>query len=323
MTWWRSLLGLSKIENRLATPTPAETRAGPKRVTLENPGGRIVTVREIDFIGQCATSPNGRFTLLWQDRAIINDSYRGGRYVLIDDGHVVLDEQMARPQDGKITDEGVCILNDWGSGDELSGTFRAFASDGHTLMVRSFAANLYNNGLSGDGRLAVCQTCNAPGSPDSNILCVFDLAAGREVACWTPESGWADGYEFPASGDRVRMLRRDREPIDYSLEGAFIDRRKWYGDEVGRGTYYVIREALKAGGAITGLTLEQLREGAKTAAGNADERFKADTLRLLGEIEEQAGDARAALAAYEEALAINPRIGVAKRAAALRKALGS
>lgn len=119
------------------------------------------------------------------------------------------------------------------------------------------------------------------------------------------------------------MLRRDRESLDYSLEGTFIDQRKWYGDEVSRGTYYVIREAFKAGESITGLTLEQLREGAKTAAGNADERFKADTLRLLAEIEEQAGDARAALAAYEEALAINPRIGVAKRAAALRKALGS
>ena len=323
MTWWRSLLGLSQIATRPATSTLAETGPGPKRITVENHGGRIVSVREIDFIGQCATSPNGRFALLWRDHAIINESYRGGRYLLIDDGRVVVDEEMARPQDGKITDGGVFILNDSGPGDELSGTFRAFAPDGRALLTRFFAANLYNNGLSGDGRLAVCQTCNAPDSPDSNILCVFDLAEGREVACWTPESGWANGYEFPASGDRVRMLRRDREPIDYSLDGTFIDRRKWYGDEVSRGTYHVIREALKAGEAVTGLTLAQLREGGKTAAANSDERFKADSLRLLGEIEEQAGDARAALAAYEEALAINPRIGVAKRAAALRRALGS
>jgi hypothetical protein len=153
MTWWRRLLGLSRIENRLATPKAVETVAGPKRVTIDKDGGRIVSVREIDFIGQCATSPNGRFTLLWRDRAIVNDSYRGGRYVLIDNGHVVLDEEMARPQHGKATNGGVCVLKDWESSDELSGTFRAFASDGRALLTRSFAANPYNNGLSGDGRL--------------------------------------------------------------------------------------------------------------------------------------------------------------------------
>jgi len=103
MTWWRRLLGLNPIESRQATPTPADTGAGPKRVTIEKHGGRIVSVRELDFTGQCATSPNGRFTLLWRDRAIVNDSYRGGRYLLIDNGRVVLDEEMARPQDGKVT----------------------------------------------------------------------------------------------------------------------------------------------------------------------------------------------------------------------------
>lgn len=64
MTWWRRLLGLSPIESRHATPTPADTGAGPKRVTIEKHGGRIVSVRELDFTGQRATSPNGRFTLL-------------------------------------------------------------------------------------------------------------------------------------------------------------------------------------------------------------------------------------------------------------------
>ena len=291
------------------------------RIIIKRYGGRIVSVQSIDFMGQVADSPNKRFTLLWQDRMTINETLRGGRYVLVDDGCVVLDERMSRPQDGKVANNGNFILNDWGASDALSGTLHAFAPDGREIVSRSFSANLLNNGLSNDGLLAVSQTCNAPGSPDSSVLCVFDLSQGREIACWQPESGWADDYEFPG-GDRVRMIRRTGIPLDYGLDGEFLDRRKWYADDVARGTFYVIKDALKAGEAVTGLALDALRKGATVAIADPDERWKANSLRLLGEIEEHAGDEPAALKAFREALAINPKIGVAKKAAALAKRLG-
>jgi len=117
------------------------------------------------------------------------------------------------------------------------------------------------------------------------------------------------------------MLRRDRAAIDYSLQGEFIDRRKWYSDEVARGTFHVLKKALEAGEEVTGLSLRDLRRGAIAALADSDDRFRADVLRLAGEIEEQAGDDRAALAHYEAALVANPKVGVAKRAAALRGAL--
>src|SRR3546814_12778985 len=103
--------------------------------------------------------------LLLQDRTSINETLRGGRYVLIQDGRVVLDERMARPQGGKVADNGNFILNDWGASDALSGTFHAFAPNGGHIVSRGFSAHLLNNGLSDDGVLAVCQTCNAPGQP--------------------------------------------------------------------------------------------------------------------------------------------------------------
>ena len=58
-----------------------------------------------------------------------------------------------------------------------------------------------------------------------SVLCTFDLVAGSEIACWQPETGWANDYEFPG-GDRIRMIRRDGVPVDYSLGGEFIDRQK-------------------------------------------------------------------------------------------------
>ena len=318
MSWLRRLFGGAGERSAAAAPAAP---AGPARVSIASHGGRVVSVAELDFVGERATSANGRFTLLWRDRHWAGGDLVTGRYLLIDGEAVVLDARMERPQDGKVADDGTFILNDWGDSGELSGTFHAFRSDGSRIVSRLYAANLLNNGLSRDGRLAVCQTCNAPGSPDSSILTVFDLAAGGEVASWTAESGWANGYEFPGSGDRIRMVRGDRPALDYSLTGAFIDRRLWLEDEVRRGTLHVIRKALAEGEAAAGLSTEVLRAGVRRALADGDQRFEAEAWRLLGEIEESAGNAGAALEAYERALAVNPKVGVAKRAAALRKKL--
>jgi hypothetical protein len=86
---------------------------------------------------------------------------------------------MPRPNDGKVEDNGVFILSDWGSIETLNGTFAAFCPDGTPILSRKLKANLFNNGLSPDGRWAVCQTANAP-SDDSGRLFVFDLALGRK-----------------------------------------------------------------------------------------------------------------------------------------------
>lgn len=319
MSWLRRLLG---GEERAAAEAPAAP-AAPARVRIVSHGKRIVSLPELDMVGEHVTSRNGRFTLLWRDRHWADGHFIQGRYLLIDGDALVVDARMERPQHGKVADDGTFILNDWGDSQELSGTFHAFRSDGSVILSRSYSANLLNNGLSDDGRLAVCQTANAPGSPDSSVLSVFDLAARAEVATWTAESGWASGYEFPQGSDRIRMIRQDRVSLDYSLEGEFIDRRLWLEDEVGRGTLYVIRKVLAEGEAATGVPLDALRGGVRRAITDEDQRFVADAWRLLGEIEEVAGNAVAALEAYEHALRINSKIGVAKRAAALRKAAKS
>lgn len=334
MSWLRRLLGPEQAVPPAAPAAAAEATgaldripqrgAAPSatRVTKETYGEPIVTIPELDLVGRCATSPNERYSLVWQDSgwSFGQDGPRG-RYLLVDGDTLVVDARMERPQDGKVADNGTFILNDWGLAAELAGKFHAFRSDGSEIVSRAYTANLLNNGLSEGGRLAVCQTCIAPGSPDSSVLTVFDLVEGAVIATWTAESGWANAYEFPPGGDRIRMVRRDRVPLAYSLAGEFIDRRAWLKDETARGTLYVIRKALAEGEAATSLSLDALRAGVESAIAEGDERFVADAWRLLGEIEEAAGDPAAALAPYDRALTANPKVSVAKRAAALRKAL--
>ena len=324
MSWLRRLLGGGIGQaSALPAPAPAAMEPGPTRVKITEYGGRIISLSELDMVGERATSASGRFTLVWHDRRWMDGEIIEGRYLLIDRDAVILDRRIARPQDGKVADDGTFVLNDWGDSQALSGTFHAFRSDGSAIVSRVYSANLLNTGLSSDGRLAVCQACNAPGSPDGSIFCVFDLERGAEVAAWVPESGWARGYEFPEGGESIRMLRGDRPSLDYALTGEFLDRRLWLEDEVRRGTLYVIRKSLAEGEAATGLTHDDLRTGARQALRDGDDRFEAEAWRLLGEIEESAGDAAAALEAYDRALAINPKVGVAKRAAALRKTLAA
>lgn len=249
-------------------------------------------------MGQMAVSPNGRYQLIWQD----GSGPRDGRYVLIDDGKVVVDGTMERPHDGKVSDEGVFILNDWGARGELTGKFAAFYSNGSTILSRTFGANLFNNGLSRNGGLAVCQTCNSPDSADGSLLSIFNLTEGVLLSSWIPESGWADAYGFPGHG-RIRMVRRNRIPLDYSLDGEFLDRQAWLRDDVAHGNIFRIRLALKEGHEATGLSLDDLAAGAKVAIADADDRFRADAYRLLGEVEEASERHTEALAAYDQALA--------------------
>lgn len=80
-----------------------------------------------------------------------------------------------------MADNGTFTLNDWRFTSALAGTFLAFRADGSPIIAHDFAANIYESGLSPDGRLAVCQACNASNSEDSSRLVIFDLEAGVET----------------------------------------------------------------------------------------------------------------------------------------------
>src|SRR3546814_5184832 len=100
----------------------ARTKVG---LVVETFGGSIVSIPQIDSMGQTATSPNGRYRLVWRDRTTICCEDVGGRYVLLDGAELLVDGAMERPNDGKVADDGTFILNDWGSRDALAGTFMA------------------------------------------------------------------------------------------------------------------------------------------------------------------------------------------------------
>jgi hypothetical protein len=282
--------------------------------------GDVIDIPSRNFTGMSAKSPNGRFVIAWCDGG--PDQSRTGRYLLQDRGKIVAEGKMPRPNDGKVANNGVFILNDWGGVESLNGVFSAYRPDGSKIMARKFKANLYNNGLSPDGTGAVCQTANAPGD-DGNLLTLFDLSAGKEIGAWRPESGWARSYEFPQDGQTLRLVYPERGSFAYARDGNFIDRMRWLAAGLAIGDIATVEQLLGETGnqpppALAGQLLTAL-DVALASPANTWPKVRARIFKSRGLCLEAMAEVGKALQAYDEALALDPKIGVKRKADQLRK----
>jgi hypothetical protein len=316
MGLWNFLFGGGNSGSRNGSAPPELT---------EGDGGfgrDVVNIPSRNFYGISSKSSNGRFTIAWMDGG--PDQSRRGRYVFLDRGKLVAEGRMSRPNDGKVANNGVFILNDWGAIETLSGTLIAFRPDGTPILSRKFKANLFNNGLSADGRWAVCQTANAP-SDDSGRLFVFDLVAGKEVSSWQAESGWANVYEFSSDGTTIYLGYVDGTKFAYSVNGEFIDRTMWLTVGLQKGNLLIVETLLsecdnRPTHQLTDLVLPAI-DRALAATRNEDVRAHARALRLRGICFESIGEIGQALTAYEQALSRDPKSGVKRKAGQLRRSL--
>ena len=314
--------------DRLFGTTKAEVvPAPPAQLQVREFSERLITIDALDFVGQFAKSPNGQFRLIWSDRNREGTvgGYRTeghGRWALLEHDRLICEGRLERPQDGKVASDGTFILNDWMFGEGLKGRFVAFRRDGTVILAHDIAANLISNGLSNDGTFAICQTANAPSSPDNCLYMLFDLTTATEIARWAPESGWADGYEFDTAARQLFLIRRDAERVGYRFDGTMIDREGWQTRRVAAGDLMIIRSLLGDAGQVRDADfVARIITGLNRAAQDKDVHVRARALRIRGELLEQTGDGAAALVAYEQALALDPQVGVTRRADKLRKAL--
>lgn len=298
------------------------------RLEIQEFGHNLVSIDALDFIGHHAVSPSKRYRLIWADRT--PDGSRGGNrseghgsWSLLLDDRIVTAGSLERPQEGCVPDNGTVILHDWMFGEGLKGRFVAFAPDGTRLVTQQFAANLMSNSLSPDGKFAICQTANAPGSADSCRYMLFDLAAGHEMARWEVETGWAERYEWDCDGRLVYLCMKDGERVGYDFTGCMVEREAWQLRRIGAGDLNVIQSVLIATSANDHPFRSEIIAGLGVAARDGEIWRQARAYRLLGELHEQAGEIPQAVKAYDAALTIDPKVGVARRVEQLRKTLGT
>lgn len=333
---------LSKLLTALGRPRPPATNPVVPAATVRtfrnvNLRKEWLTLAHPQFFGQAYCSPNLRWVVGCNDSdGNGTGGFRelgNGRVVLVDpDADQVLHELtcFARPTKAAVADTGRYIVHDKGFGSALQGDVVAIDLDGRERYRRHYSANIFNIGLSKCGRYAAVQTANAPGD-DGNMLEVLDLDLARSVFSVAPESGWADKYSFEvdavgnlkAIGVEHRGLGRFR----YSAAGEFQDAQAFQAAQLDKGDYntklMAARDLLK-----TDATPDNSRKALSTAnaalAEGARDRpdWAAVAHRVRGEAYDLLGQLPEALAAYEQALSLNPKIGVQRRAAALRKKMG-
>ncbi|PHR96741.1 MAG: hypothetical protein COA68_14745 [Oceanobacter sp.] len=320
----------SFLKRMFGTDAGSKTKKQPatsRILEIQEFGHGLISIDALDFIGRYSKSPNGQYRLIWSDRN--PEGTRGGHryeghgsWALLSQDQIIAEGRLERPNDGQVADNGAFIFNDWMFGDGLKGRFHAFSVDGTQLIAKELAANLSSNGLSKDGRYAICQTANAPGSDDSCRYILFDLEEAREMARWEPETGWASGYEFDSVNRRLFIICEGDERVGYNFDGQMVDRDGWQERKIADGNINIIRMALEGVESKPDRDLRSaMIDGLNRTIEQGEGWHQARALRLLGEIHEASDKPAEALKAFDKALTIDPQVGVSRRAEKLRKSL--
>ena len=324
--------GTSPLAN-VPTPSPARRRQGAARDSRLSHS--VLSVNSLGFVGQAQLSPNKRWAIACTDRQSGMNPRPGeadGSAILVDypeDRVVVRITGLFRPMDSAVSDVGVFLVNDANFGGQLSADVQSFDASGKNIFGRKYKANVFNLAISRCGRYGVAQTCNAS-NDDGNLLEVFNLQVGAIVFSRAPESGWADQYEFTISEDgkliRLAVIHKDIGRFNYSASGDFLDSEMHQKARLQKGSaemrIHSAKCALKADPQNRELArelVEVVLDGALADLGKERVDFLATGLRVKGEALELLGRTADAISAYEAAIAANPKIGVAKRLAALKK----
>lgn len=160
------------------------SREGGSDIAYEK---NFLRIRSRDFFDPYSRSPNGRYAIAWSDAdrdgSVGGFRFRGeGEYLLVEDEAIRVCGRLQRPNDGKVANNGTFVINDWEFGEGLKGTFYSFDCSGSLMLSKHFSANLYNNGLSPNGEIAVCQTLHSD-NEDASLLTLFDLSQDSLDPC--------------------------------------------------------------------------------------------------------------------------------------------
>lgn len=289
------------------------------------------------FYGKCRYSPCGRWAVACMDgdgkgRSGNRESGNGTVLLLSPDGSLAHEiDTIERPFSAAVSSIGQYVVQDVKFGNELSSDAIVISSTGKEIFRRRYTANIYNVDISDCGNYIAVQTAGGDASnKDAHLLEVIDTRNGVTLFSREPESGWADGYAFEVALDG-RLLsfivqHKYLGEFRYSPNGEFLDREALLDASLNKGSpasrFATISKQFKdtpspdiADKAIA-VTDEILSEGKVFSPA-----WNAMVHRLAGEAHEYLGHLDTALAQYDEALTLDPKVGVKRKADALRKRL--
>lgn len=324
------LFGSKKNKNAEVAQRPS--RSVSKR-TISFKGG-FIEIPSVGFFGQFKKSKSSEWIICWNDSD--DQQHRGGhresghgRYVLFNasQNEIAFQGKLERPNSGSVADNGYFSIEDWHFGSNLSGTFYVFSTTGKQLIKKRLEANILNSGISNSGRFAICQTANSPASEDGNRLIAFDVEKNIQLFFIHPTTGWADNYKFIEDTSHFAVVIDRIGTFRYDMQGNFIDAAKYDTARLHCDQFEVVllaaEEILKEPELSNQRAQAALEAGIRACSLSADkdQSWKAVALKVQGLAHEFLNNSEDALLAFDEALKLNPKIGVKRKADVLRKKL--
>lgn len=296
----------------------------------------FITIPSIGFFGQFKKSRSGEWLIGWSDsdpKGGIGGNRKSGHgsYILYNtvENRLVLQGKLERPNSADVANNGSFSVEDWHFGSELSGTFYVFSCSGDELVKKKFSANILNSAISDNGLLAVCQTANTYSGNDGSLLVGFRIKEGGAVFSINPSTGWAESYEFDEENSRFGVVLKGVGTFFYGPDGVLLEPQKFDLARLRSKRYEISLIACQEIVQSDQSSPEQVEEALETSSkaiqsgAGGNDYWKAIALKVNGLANESLGRDEDALAAFDSALKINPKIGVKRNANAIRKRLNN
>ena len=162
-------------------------------------------------------------------------NWQKGEIVFLKEEKVIYKGEIERPNLGKVSNNGVFVINNSMAGEGRQATFLAFTSSGKRIVQHLFSANMSCIGLADNGQYAVVQLAHSD-TADSSTMALFDLESGELLWQKIPETWVASSFEFDNNNNVLYLVYEGNRKFKYSLEGDFFDKEKWFQDRINHGT---------------------------------------------------------------------------------------
>jgi hypothetical protein len=208
------------------------------------------------------------------------------------------------------------------------GVFGVYSSSSECLFEMPLTSNVYNTGLSADGGLAAVQTTMGAGT-DSNQLMLIDVINRRVVFSVSPETRWADAYQFKGLPTRLVVVLEGVGSFDYDEAGKCLDQHYFHDSHFNSGKYSELIPAaeLLLNEAITNKDLAKaqiawkMASKARSLGADKDSRWNPAALKVQGLAHEALGHYQEALDCLLQASSLNPKLGVKRKIESLSSKL--
>ena len=281
------------------------------------------------FCGPCNISTNNKYIIVWNDSSGNNGGYResgNGKIYIIKDGILIKTIiSVQRPNSGKITDKGDFIIEDWLFDDRRAGIIYIFNVEGVVIFKQKVEANILNSSISEDSNYAIIQTAFNDESNDGNSLFFIHILEKQVLWKITNQYGLADKYLIN-SDEKIIYTYQSEKIYRYDFDGNFLDIAKLEKDKEKNGNGYELFEIAKK--KINKLDEGEIPENVfssienlltRAIQNNISDYTKASAYRNLGELYYKISNNQKALEFFEKAISYNPKIGINRLIASLKK----